>query len=449
MIALKRKIDGYLAEWKENPDRLPLIVKGARQIGKTFSIERFAKHTYNSVIHINFILQPQYRNIFEDGFEVDSILRNITFINPKVQLIPGDTLLFFDEIQDCPSCATALKSFAIDGRYDVICSGSLMGLYYQEIESNSVGYKTDYEMFPLDFEEFLWAKGYSAEMIDSLVVKMMEVTPLSKLEFDAMSQIFKDYMVVGGMPAVVQRYISQGNFSDTLSMQRQLLQDYREDITKYAVGLDKAKILNVYDHISIFLAKDYKKFQLSKIGRNSRSRDYVGVIEWLASAGMINVCYKLDLLELPLKGNYTPDQYKLYFQDIGMLVASLDDEAQEDLRDHGNLATYKGALYENVVAGMLRQQGYGLYYYRNEKSTLELDFIVRDRISMVPIEVKAGDNTARSLAKATDGRVPDISYGIKLSNQNIGFNGRYYTLPYFLAIFLRRFLHTANPMLKS
>lgn len=440
MILLRRKIDKILQDWKATERHLPLIVKGARQIGKTFSITRFAEENYRSVISINFILQPEYKQIFADGFGVDSIIKNITFINPNFKIIPGETLIFFDELQNCPSCATALKSFALDGRFDVICSGSLMGINYQEIESNSVGYKTDIEMFSLDFEEFLWAKGYSDEQVYGLFSKLLNIEPLTSIEMTVLSGIFKDYMVIGGMPAVVDRYIANGNFSETLSIQRQLLKDYQEDITKYAVGLDKAKILNVYNHISVFLAKDYKKFQISKIGRNARNRDYVGVIDWLASAGIVNVCYCLEHLELPLKGNYNQDMYKLYYQDTGLLVASLDDEAQNDLRKNQNLGTYKGALYENVVADMLRKQGYGLYYYRNEKSTLELDFIVRDTESLVPLEVKASDNPARSLQKVTDGKHPEIKYGIKLCNQNIGFNGSYYTIPYFLGFLLRRFL---------
>lgn len=440
MITLKRKIDNVLLDWKKDENRRPMIVKGARQIGKTYSITKFGLENYSSFISINFILQPQYQNIFEDGFEVDRIVKNISFINPEFKFIEGDTLILFDELQECPSCATSLKSFAIDGRYDVICSGSLMGLNYKEIESNAVGYKTDYEMFSLDFEEFLWAKGYTDSQIESLFEKMLHIEPLNQVEFATLSDIFKDYMVVGGMPAVVDKFISQGNFSGTLQLQRQLLNDYREDITKYAKGLDKAKILNVYDHISTFLAKDNKRFQISKIGRNSRNRDYIGVIEWLALAGIVNVCYNLLLPELPLKGNYNPDMYKLYYQDIGLLVAALDDEAQDDLRKNQNFGTYKGALYENVVGNMLREQGYDLFYYRNEKSTIELDFIVRDAQSLVPLEVKAADGTPRSLAKVTDGRVADIRYGIKLSSGNIGFNGHFYTFPYFLTFLLRRFL---------
>lgn len=440
MITLRRKIDAFLAEWKGRPKRVPLVVKGARQIGKTFSIEQFAMQNYKSVIAINFILQPEYKQIFVDGFAIDTIVKNISFINPEAKFMPGETLFFFDELQDCPSCATALKSFAIDGRYDVICSGSMMGLYYHEIESNAVGYKEDYEMYSLDFEEFLWAKGYTSEHIDALYDKLRTLTPLTNVEYYSMMNVFRDYMVVGGMPAVVDTYIANGNFAGTLRIQKQLLNDYREDITKYATGMDKGKILNVYDHISVFLAKDYKKFQISKIKHNARNRDYVGVIDWLGNANIVNICYCLQNMELPLKGNYNSDIYKLYYQDTGLLIASLDDEAQDDLRMNRNLGTYKGALYENIVADMLHKQGYGLYFYRNEKSTIEIDFVVRDMISLVPIEVKSGDNQARSLAKLTNGTYPDIKYGIKLCDSNIGFNGNFYTIPYFLGFLLRRFL---------
>lgn len=440
MITLRRKIDTFLSDWKGRSRHLPLVVKGARQIGKTFSINEFAKANYKNVIEINFVLQPAYREIFNEGFDVDSILKNISLIRPEWKYEAGNTLIFFDELQSCPAAATSLKAFAIDGRYDVICSGSLMGINYAEIESNSVGYKEDYEMFSLDFEEFLWAKGYTEQVIDSLFDKMIRVTPLSQIEFNVLSEIFRDYMVVGGMPAVVDSYIANGNFSGTLGIQRQLLLDYEEDITKYAVGLDKAKILQVYRHISTFLAKGNKKFQFSKIGHHSRSRNYVGVVDWLGSAGIVNVCHCLLQPELPLKGNYDPDKFKLYYQDTGLFVASLDEEAQIDLRQNKNFNTYKGAVFENVVSDMLRKQGYSLYYYRNEKSTIEMDFFVRDVNSLVSVEVKASDNATRSLRKLTSGDWPDIKYGIKLCHKNIGFNGEFYTFPYFLTFLLRRFL---------
>ncbi len=441
MQRLPRKTDGYLLEWKSNPDRLPLIVKGARQIGKTEAIRHFAKNNYKSVVEINFVLQKQYKDIFDDGFEVDTIIKNISLKNPDFNFYPGETLIFFDEIQEHINCATSLKSFKADGRYDVICSGSLMGINYNEIESNSVGYKEDYEMYSLDFEEFLWAKGYKKEQIEEIYGKLLSTTPLSDTQYCVMLENFREYMVLGGMPAVVFTFVSQKNYSGTLKLQKQLLLDYEEDITKYAHGLDKGKILDIYRKIPVFLGKDNKKFQISKVRSGARNRDYVGTVDWLKNAGIINVCYCMSVPELPLGGNYNPDNYKIYFRDTGLLIGSLDEEVQEDLRNNKNFNTYKGAIYENIVADMLTKQGYKLYFYRNEKATVEMDFFVRDSDSLIPVEVKANDSATPSLNTLIDsGAYGDIQYGIKLANKNIGFNGRFYTVPYFLTFMLKRFL---------
>ncbi len=441
MPRLKRKIDKYLIDWKNDKNRLPLIVKGARQIGKTESIENFGKNNYENVVEINFVLQKQYKNIFDDGFDVDTIIRNISLINPNFNFVPGKTLIFFDEIQDCINATTSLKSFNIDKRYDVICSGSLMGINYQEIESNSVGNKQDYEMNSMDFEEFLWAKGYKENQIEEMYSYMLNCKPLPKLMYDVMLENFKEYMIVGGMPAIVNRFVEQKNYSGILNMQRQILLDYEEDITKYAGGLDKGKILNVYRKIPVFLGNENKKFQISKIEHNARNREYVGVIDWLSNAGIINISYCMETPFLPLKGNYNPDNYRLYFKDTGLLVASLDDEAGEDLRVNKNFNTYKGALYENIVGEMLVKEGYSLYFYKNEKGTIEMDFFIRDKDSLIPIEVKANDNETLSLNKLIESdKYKDIKYGIKLCNKNIGFNGKFYTFPYFLTFLLKRFL---------
>lgn len=441
MKLLKRKVDTYLANWKTQDAHKPLIIKGARQVGKTESIKAFAYGNYESVININFVLQKKYRRIFEDGYEVERIIKNITLLDPSYTFIPGKTILFFDELQACPDCATSLKSFMIDGRFDVICSGSLMGINYKEIESNSVGYKDDYEMHSMDFEEFLWALGYDEARVEDLYSHMKGLVPFSDLEMKVMLEHFHDYMTIGGMPEVVNTFVKNKNFSGTLQLQRQLLKDYEDDITKYAEGLDKAKIKNIFNHISVFLAKDNKKYQISKVAKGARNREYIGTVDWLADAGIVNVCYCLSNVELPLKGNYEANNYRIYFRDTDLLIASLDDEAQEDLRANKNFGTYKGAIYENIVGDMLVKQGYELFFYKNEQGTLEMDFFVRDKDSLVPVEVKSKNGATASLVNLiTKDKYSDIKYGIKLAERNIGFENGFFTFPYFLTFLLKRFL---------
>lgn len=441
MARLRRKIDDFLVEWKNDKNKLPLIVKGARQIGKTDAIENFIKNNYKNVVEINFALQPEYKIIFDNGFSVDNIISNISMINNNFVFEPNETVIFFDEMQDCINCATSLKSFNIDKRFDIICSGSMMGINYNEIESNSVGNKQDYVMHSMDFEEFLWAKGYRKSQIEDLYICMKECKPLTTTQYDVMMKNFKDYMVLGGMPAIVARYIANKNFSGILDMQEQILKDYEEDISKYASGLDKARILNAYRKITVFLGNENKKFQVSKLADGARNREYRGVSDWLSDAGIVNISYCMEECALPLKGNYNPDNYRLYFADTGLLIASLDDEAQDDLRKNQNFNTYKGAIYENIIGDMLVKEGYDLYFYKNEKGNIEMDFFVRDRNSLIPVEVKANDNSTISLNYLIDSdKYKDIKYGIKLCNKNIGFNGKFYTFPYFMAFLLKRYL---------
>ena len=445
MLYLKRKVDAFLSSWKANPDRKPLIVKGPRQVGKTESITRFGGMNYTSVIYINFVEEPKYKMITADGYKADDIIKNISRIDPSKKFIEEETLLFFDELQEFPDIATSLKFFKLDGRFDVICSGSMLGINYRKIESNSVGYKTDYEMFSLDFEEFLWAKGYDDSFIAEMLAHMRSLTPFNEVEMSVCSELFLDYCILGGMPAVVREFIAKGTFEGSLDIQRQLIADYREDIRKYAEGIDQTRILNVFDHIPVQLAKDYKKFQISKVASGARFRDYRGCIEWLDDAGMVNICYCLQFPELPLQGNYDETKYKIYFSDSGLLVAMLDEEALEDLRTNKNLGVYKGALYENVVGEALVKAGYKLYYYKREDSTLEQDFFVRTANSLIPIEVKAKNGTAKSIRTLiANERYEDIHCGIKLTGGNIGFSDNIYTFPYFCTFLLKRYLAEAE-----
>ena len=445
MLYLKRKIDAFLAEWKATPDSKPLIVKGPRQVGKTESIKRFGEMNYQSVITINFVEEPKYKMITADGYKADDIIKNISRMDPSKRFIEGETLIFFDELQEFPEIATALKFFKIDGRFDVICSGSMLGINYRKIESNSVGYKSDYEMFSLDFEEFLWAKGYDDAFIEDMLEHMRNLTPFNEVQMSVCSSLFLDYCILGGMPAVVREFIVKGTFEGSLEIQRQLIADYKEDIRKYAEGIDQTRILNVFNHIPVQLAKDNKKFQISKVASGARFRDYRGCVEWLDDAGMVNICYCLNFPELPLQGNYDDTKYKIYFADSGLLVAMLDEEAQEDLRTNKNLGVYKGALYENVVGEALVKAGYKLYYYKRDDSTLEQDFFVRTASALIPVEVKAKNGTAKSMRTLISSeKYADIHCGIKFTGGNIGYSDNIYTFPYFCAFLLKRYLAGAD-----
>lgn len=442
MVAyLKRKIDEVLMQWKLNPDRKPLIVKGPRQVGKTESVRRFAETNYESVVYINFVEEPKYKLITEDGYRTDDIIKNISRMDPSKKFIEKKTLIFFDELQEYPEIATALKFFHIDGRFDVICSGSMLGINYRKIESNSVGYKTDYEMKSLDFEEFLWAKGYQQDFIEDIYQYMVQMKPFGEVMLKVCHDLFLDYCILGGMPAVVREFIEKGTFEGTLEIQRQLIADYKEDIRKYADGVDQTRILNIFNQIPVQLAKENKKFQISKAASGARFKDYRGCIEWLNDAGIINICYCLHFPELPLRGNYDDTKMKVYFADSGLLVALLDEEAQDDLRANKNLGVYKGALYENVVGEALVKSGYELYYYKREDSTLEEDFFVRTANELIPVEVKARNGKAKSMRTLIDSeKYPEIQYGIKLTGGNIGYSEGIYTFPYFCAFLMKKYL---------
>lgn len=438
---IRRKIDKFLEEWKNSSDRMPLIVKGARQIGKTESILHFAHANYKNVVYINFITDVKFRKIVEDGYSADDVIKNISRLRGDAHFEEGNTLIFFDEIQDFPDICTSLKFFKIDGRFDVICSGSLLGINYRTIESNSVGYKIDYEMYSLDFEEFLWAKSVDDGQINDMLRHILESKPFSTVEMSFFKDLFFDYCLLGGMPKLVVSYLQKNTFENILFLQRQLLIDYQEDIRKYVEGMDQTRILNVFKHIPVQLAKENKKFQISKVASGARFKDYRGCIEWIQDSGIVNVCYCMSFPELPLKGNYEETKYKLYFGDTGLLIASLDDEAQDDMRTNKNLGVYKGALFENIIAEALYKQGYPLFYYKREDSTLEEDFFVRTKKSLVPVEVKATNGRSKSLVTLINSEhYPDICRGIKLCNANIGFENNIHIIPYFCAFLIKRWL---------
>ena len=438
---LDRKIDRYFLNWFGDSNRKPLLVKGARQIGKTEAIRHFAAAHYENFHEINFVLREEFKQIADDGCSVQAILRHISLIEPDWRFEPGRTLILFDEIQEVPQIAASLKSFAQDGRYDVIASGSMLGIQYKQITSLSMGYKTDVEMTAMDFEEFLRAKGYGDDAIESVYAKVRSAVPFDDLELKVFGGLFRDFCVLGGMPEVVGKYMSSGTFEGTLALQRMLVDGYRDDIKKYAEGMDRTRIRNVYDHVPAQLAKENKKFQVSKIAPGARFRDYRGCVEWLEDAGVVRACYCLRLPELPLRGNYKDDIFKLYMSDTGLLVSMLDDVAQHDLRANQNFGMFKGALYENIVAEAFVKSGLDLFYWKRDNATLEQDFFVRTANCLVPVEVKGESGVGRSmrtLIKSDNYR--DISWGIKLHGGNVGCENRVLTLPYWCTFLLKRFL---------
>lgn len=437
----RRKIDEFLLNWKKDSAHKPLIVKGARQIGKTESILHFANSAYTNVIYINFVLDKRFRAIVSDGYDVDTVIKNISLADPNLKFIPDKTIIIFDEIQEYPDVATCLKSFNLDRRFDVICSGSMLGINYKKIHSNSVGNKTDYAMYSMDFEEFLWAKGYQQEQINDILKHMIDIKPFNETEMQVYKTLFLDYCVLGGMPEVIRGFIETGTFSGSLSIQEQIRLDYEEDVRKYAEGLDQTKIIRIYRSVPSQLAKENKKFQFNRIDKNARSREYTGCIEWLIDAGVITECKCLGYPELPLKGNVEEGKFKLYYPDTGLLISALDEEAQEDLRVNKNLGVYKGALYENFVAEAFIKQGLGLFYYKKENSSLEEDFFVRSKSELFPVEVKANSDRSKSLGSLIrNEKYSDIKNGIKLGDFNVGYANNIYTFPYFCAFLIKAFV---------
>ncbi|MCF0114646.1 MAG: ATP-binding protein, partial [Erysipelotrichaceae bacterium] len=433
----KRMIDQFLMEWKSSKGHKPLIIKGARQVGKTTSIENFGK-TYESFIKIDFLKEPKYKNIFNYGYDPNAIKKELSKINPNIQFIEGNTLLFFDEIQEYPDAITSLKFFAMDGRFDVICAGTLLFNHYSDIRSIPVGYKEDYHLKPMDFEEFLWALGYKEEMIESLYENLIQLKPYASVVFEVMTKVFEDYIYCGGMPAMVSAFIEDKDFIRVFKKQRQLYLDYEKDIRDTVKGVNPKKVLNFYRNITFQLAKENHKYQITKLGKGIRNCHYEGVVEWLQDAGMINVAY-LNEPSLPLKGLEDIGNYRVYYLDHSLLMATLDEESKEYIATTKDFSIYNGAIYESIISQELLIQGYDLYFYRNSDSTCEVDFLVRAKNSLVAIEVKTKKGRMISLKRLLENN-QEIKYGIKLSANNIGVKDNIITMPYFMAFMLRRFL---------
>jgi predicted AAA+ superfamily ATPase len=430
---LKRKIYDDLTRWKARDDKLCLLVKGARQVGKTFIIELFARENYQHCAFINFVQNPAYKTIFDGDLDAESLIKQISLRVPGAELVPGETLIFLDEIQDCPRARAALKFLAQDGRFDVIASGSMLGINYKDVPSYPVGYVDHLEMYSLDFEEFLWASGVSPASVADIGEYYAQMKTVPAAMHERMLELFKEYIVVGGMPRAVSEFVNTHNFAQVLKIQKAIIRDYTDDIAKYAEGAEKAKARSCFMSIPKHLAKDYKKFQYSNVERGGNARKYGGSLMWLYDADIINFCYNLSIPELPLEGNAKSDVFKVYMRDTGLLMAMLEDGSQADIID-GNLGIYKGAIYENIIADIFSKSGKKLYYFE-QNGKLEIDFFIRKNNAAIAVEVKSADNT-KSKSMATVIAKYGVKRGIKLSAKNLGGTEDFDSLPLYMAMFL-------------
>ena len=435
---LKRKIEQRLQEWKRSSNRKPLLIKGCRQCGKTYSVLDFAKKNYKHVVYLNFFENPDYCSVFEGSLEIDNITMLLSaLLGSEAVFEPGKTILVLDEIQECPDARTALKFFHLDGRYDVIGTGSLLGVrgYGKEPKSIPVGYETTIDMSPLDFEEFLWANGISEVVIDSLRKNIRGVTPVPAALHKKMRQLLLQYTVVGGMPDVVQTFVDTKRLDEVLNMQRDIVRSYEDDMIKYANQKDKSHILECFQSIPKQLSKENKKFQYSVVKKGSTASKYAGSLQWIEDAGIISRCYNLSATELPLDGNAQDDVFKVYMRDCGLFISMLEDGTQFDVLQ-GNLARYKGAIFENLIADMFTKMGRKLYYF-HKNSGLEVDFVIRYKGECTLVEVKASSgNTKSTKTILAHPEKYHVNSAIKLGDYNVGRSGEILTLPLYMA-FLR------------
>ena len=436
---LKRKIELRLIEWKNTPNRKPLIIKGCRQCGKTYSVLDFAKKNYTHVVYLNFFQNPDYASVFAGSLEIDHIVMMLSALLGKEAVFkPGETVLVLDEIQDCPEARTALKFFRDDGRYDVIGTGSLLGVkgYGKEPKSVPVGAETVIDMYPLDFEAFLWDNGIEVPVIEMLKKHLEEESPVPEALHNRLRQLMLQYAVVGGMPDAVQTFVDTKQMDEVLSIQRDIVRSYEDDMVKYADKKDKSRIKECFQSIPKQLAKENKKFQYSVVRKGSTASKYAGSLQWIEDAGIISRCYNLSITELPLDGNADKDTFKVYMRDMGLFVSMLEDGTQYDILQ-GNLFGYKGAIFENLIADIFSKMGRRLYYYHKD-SGMEVDFVIRYKGECVPVEVKAMSGNVKSTKTIL--HHPEkyhVYHAIKLGDYNVGRNGQILTLPLYMAFLLR------------
>ena len=439
---IKRKMYKYLINWKQKKDKSALIIKGARQVGKSYLVREFGRNEYESYIEINFLKNPLYKNIFKGDLSAEEIFKRLSAYIPNLKIIPFKTLLFLDEIQVCAEARTAVKFLVEDGSVDVISSGSLLGLSYLEDDDKNVteptslpvGYEEQITMYSLDFEEFLWAKGYNDDAIAYLKDFYISNKEVPKELNDKYLGLFREFMIVGGMPEVVQTFIDTNNFQEASKIQGKILADYQDDISKHAKGQEKIKVRQCYDSIPKQLAKEYKKFQYSVVEKGKTSKKYGGSIKWLCDSSLVNKCSNVNEAYIPLLAYEMDDQFKLYLNDTGLLLYLYGPETKLAILNNTLKGNAKGGIYENIISESLLKRGYKLYYYKTQNSSMEIEFVIEKNGEVIPIEVKAGNDSTPSLNSFINKYHPKVSY--KFVNGNVGFLDGKKTLPHYMVMFI-------------
>lgn len=439
---IKRKMYKYLINWKQKKDKSALIIKGARQVGKSYLVREFGRNEYESYIEINFLKNPLYKNIFKGDLSAEEIFKRLSAYIPNLKIIPFKTLLFLDEIQVCAEARTAVKFLVEDGSVDVISSGSLLGLSYLEDDDKNVteptslpvGYEEQITMYSLDFEEFLWAKGYNDDAIAYLKDFYISNKEVPKELNDKYLELFREFMIVGGMPEVVQTFIDTNNFQEASKIQGKILADYQDDISKHAKGQEKIKVRQCYDSIPKQLAKEYKKFQYSVVEKGKTSKKYGGSIKWLCDSSLVNKCSNVNEAYIPLLAYEMDDQFKLYLNDTGLLLYLYGPETKLAILNNALKGNAKGGIYENIISESLLKRGYKLYYYKTQNSSMEIEFVIEKNGEVIPIEVKAGNDSTPSLNSFINKYHPKVSY--KFVNGNVGFLDGKKTLPHYMVMFI-------------
>ena len=432
---LYRKIESLIEEHLKSDSKKILLIDGARQIGKTYIINHVGKKLFENYIEINMIADSLGDRLFENTKTVEDFYLQVSMLAGNKMKNKENTLIFIDEIQAYPHLLTLLKFLSQDDKFTYIASGSLLGVTLSQTTSIPMGSIRKVRMFPLDFEEFLWANGITEQVIAFLRQCLQNGTPVPEALHQRMRELLLQYTVVGGMPDAVQTFVNTKRMDEVLQIQRDIVRSYEDDMVKYADRKDKAVIRECFQSIPKQLSKENKKFQYSVVKKGATASRFAGSLQWIEDAGIITRCYNLSITELPLDGNADQDVFKVYMKDTGLFVSMLEDGTQFDILQ-GNLLGYKGAIFEGLVADIFSKMGRKLYYFHKD-SGLEVDFIIRFHGECTLVEVKAVSGNTKS--SKTILRHPEkyhVYHLIKLGDYNVGREEQILTLPLYMAFLL-------------